>query len=82
MKQRGHRQVLDNPYSWWAERFPERCGICGRAPSAKRRLDRDHDHRTGAARGLLCHRCNRALPNWVTPQWLLDAHRYMTRRTT
>jgi hypothetical protein len=72
-----HLAVLKNPYEWWAERFPEQCGICGREPSGKRRLDRDHDHRTGEPRGLLCHRCNRALPNWVTPEWLMAAHRYL-----
>lgn len=37
------------------------CGVCGRAPSESRRHDRDHDHRTGQARGLACVRCNREL---------------------
>ena len=74
-----HRQVLDTmPYEEWVERFGERCGICGREPSG-RRLDRDHCHRTGEPRGLLCHRCNRALPSWVDADWLELAWTYVTR---
>lgn len=42
-----------------------RCATCRRAPSkttnGKRALAVDHCHRTGATRGLLCHRCNTAL---------------------
>lgn len=38
------------------------CGVCGRPPAdGNRRLDRDHDHRTGLARGLAHVRCNREL---------------------
>lgn len=36
------------------------CMICGSAPG-KKRLHVDHDHTTGAVRGLLCHGCNVAL---------------------
>lgn len=40
----------------------ENCGVCGGPPSeSNRRLDRDHDHRTGLARGLAHVRCNREL---------------------
>ena len=58
----------------------EHCGVCGRRPSASRKLDRDHAHTVPpVARGLLCNRCNRALPSWVTVEWLRAAIRYLER---
>lgn len=58
----------------------EVCGVCGRRRTEKdRRLDRDHDHRTGQPRGLLCTRCNRWLVNWMTPEWLRAAADYLER---
>jgi hypothetical protein len=72
-----HKAALDAPYEDWVQLFGERCGICDRPPGPTRRLDRDHDHRTGQMRGLLCHRCNRALPNWVDVAWLKAATEYV-----
>jgi Recombination endonuclease VII len=37
------------------------CALCGREPTPDRQLDIDHDHRTGAVRGLVCNRCNQGL---------------------
>lgn len=75
-----HQLVLElMPYEEWVGRFGERCGICGRPPGPNRRLDRDHDHRDGVPRGLLCHRCNRALPDWVTIEWLQRAIEYLMK---
>jgi hypothetical protein len=75
-----HLKVLDElPYSWWTERYGEVCGICGRPPKDEKKLHRDHDHRTGEPRGLLCFQCNRGLPNYVTAEWLDRARAYVGR---
>lgn len=58
----------------------DRCAVCLRERGEKdRRFDRDHCHKTGRPRGLLCHRCNRQLAHWVTPEWLRAAAEYMER---
>jgi hypothetical protein len=38
-----------------------RCAVCGKPEPASRTLDVDHDHKTGAVRGLLCTSCNRMI---------------------
>jgi hypothetical protein len=74
-----HREIMAVPYERWVEQFGEVCGICGAKPSANRRLDRDHDHKTGAARGILCHSCNRRLWPGSTVDWHLNAAKYLDR---
>lgn len=78
-----HRAILDEmPYEAWVERFGPVCGVCGREPSANRRLDRDHWHSgplAGQPRGLACARCNVAMPSWMTADWLRAALAYFER---
>ncbi|MFE0101218.1 endonuclease VII domain-containing protein [Streptomyces sp. NPDC059009] len=38
-----------------------RCALCRRANGATIRLSVDHDHKSGAVRGLLCRPCNSIL---------------------
>jgi hypothetical protein len=79
-KRPAHMAALALDYAGFVElNGSDTCGICGRAPTARRKLDRDHCHRTGRARGLLCARCNRALPSWVTVDWLRAAAGYLQR---
>jgi hypothetical protein len=54
----------------------EACWLCGAKPKT-RRLHIDHDHKTMRIRGLLCHLCNRGLPNRATPEWLEAAAQYL-----
>lgn len=43
-----------------ADKQGDKCAICERPESSfKRRLNVDHNHRTGQVRGLLCYRCNK-----------------------
>lgn len=61
--QREYGLTLDD-YNAMLRKQAHRCAVCRRAETVKgrggqiRRLAVDHDHVTGAVRGLLCHRCN------------------------
>ena len=61
------------------------CAICGTANGSERSnnngrkvLGVDHNHATGAIRGLLCARCNAGLGNFQeNPEWLVKAAEYL-----
>jgi hypothetical protein len=59
------------------------CGICGvESEMVDRRLSIDHDHKTGAVRGVLCSSCNRALERLETvPAWTILAEQYLAAST-
>jgi hypothetical protein len=78
-KRPAHMSALDINYEMYVEwNGGEHCGICGKVSNG-RRLDRDHDHKTGKPRGLLCWSCNRQLRSWATVEWLRSAAAYLER---
>lgn len=70
------RQFPQEDYDALLAQQDGHCAICPSTPKT-RRLHVDHDHKTLRVRGLLCHRCNRTLPNWVTADWLRRAAEYL-----
>lgn len=75
-KRRPSELLAPGEYEKLAEQRGEVCWLCGAGPKS-RRLHIDHDHRTGAIRGLLCFRCNNALPAWLDCDWLVRAIDYL-----
>ena len=76
-------------YGITSEQFDEllavqdgRCAICGVTPG-ERAMAIDHDHRTGAVRGLLCGPCNSALGLFGDDRARLEAAvEYLTSHAT
>lgn len=64
---RTHAATIEKTYGLTSDQYDAllkrqggRCAICRARPKSKR-LAVDHDHQTGAVRGLLCSRCNHDL---------------------
>lgn len=66
----GYWRAVERKYGVTRDQYEEmltaqdgRCAICGSADHGRDgyRLVVDHDHKTGAVRGLLCNNCNRVL---------------------
>lgn len=73
------RYHLKKKYGLTVEQYDEMlaaqgggCAICGRPPTDGISLHVDHDHATGAIRGLTCFRCNNALGDFNDDPGLLD----------
>lgn len=63
-----HAARIEKTYGLTAAGYDEllalqggRCAICHQRPGKKKRFAVDHDHQSGAVRGLLCGRCNHDL---------------------
>lgn len=71
--------LLVEEYQAIAERGCEICGVMPRGGAGRHnRLYIDHDHQTGAFRGVLCFACNLAIGHFdKTPDVLLAATRYI-----
>ena len=58
------------------------CEMCGKPPKGRSFagvLHVDHNHETGARRGLICNRCNTALGLLEDGQLLADAWTYLAK---
>lgn len=59
------------------------CAICGKECVTFENLAVDHDHATGAVRGLLCNNCNHGIGKFKDdPALLKAAADYVLRTTT
>lgn len=69
--------ITDAQYDDMLEAQNGTCAICNREPEGKR-LAVDHDHTTGAIRGLLCDHCNHVLGKAEDrAEWLRNAADYL-----
>jgi hypothetical protein len=81
LRKRGMNQTL---YEELLTKQDRRCAICRTTEPSKRRayFDIDHDHASGALRGLLCERCNRAIGLFSdSPMLLESAARYIREQS-
>jgi len=66
--------ITEEQYELKAAQQDNRCAICG----ARVKLHVDHDHNTGAFRGLLCPNCNKAIGLFKdNPDTLRSAAEYL-----
>ena len=69
--------ITEQDYHAMLEKQQGRCAICGDEPEVVH-LRIDHDHETGAIRGLLCRNCNLGLGNFRdSPAKMIAALEYL-----
>lgn len=74
--------LTEADWDGFIKRQRSRCAICrtGKPGGRGERWHIDHDHVTGQARGLLCHRCNMGIGFFLDdPDIIKAAARYVTR---
>lgn len=73
------RGLEPGDYDWFNRIGDDKCWICQQPEGVpNRRLAIDHDHVTGAVRGLLCGRCNNVLGRMRdNADWLRRAAAYL-----
>jgi hypothetical protein len=72
--------MTEGEYDALVERQDGRCAICAERPDD--RLHVDHDHDTGAVRGLLCRNCNIGLGYYADdPDRMASAAFYLISHT-
>ena len=72
--------ITPDEYDSLLEEQGSKCAICGSSEAGAwgGSLPVDHDHETGAVRGLLCHNCNGGLGQFQdNPELLLAAAAYL-----
>lgn len=71
--------ITETEYDDLLEKQNGRCAICKEICTTGRRLAVDHNHQTGAIRGLLCGRCNRGIGHFRdNPELLKSVIIYLT----
>lgn len=83
---RAHMRRYGKDEKWYLDQYEKQkglCAICGKPEKTKRtdgkpwRLAADHNHVTGAIRGLLCVSCNNRLATLEAHEWLPKAMAYL-----
>lgn len=66
--------LIEAQYQALLQKQGNKCALCG---GEMKRPVVDHDHQTGAVRGILCHPCNIKLPVVEDMGWVMLAWAYL-----
>jgi hypothetical protein len=87
---RAHMRRYGSDENWYFAKLEEQNGACAicqkqewrsgtRLDGKPHRLSADHDHETGALRGLLCNSCNTKVATLEMDHWLENARAYLAK---